>query len=119
MGKKPKTRDLNWIPPTPMRGDARWTTNDRIFGVWLNGVELLRSCTTEPMQNGIVWSVKKDITSNHFYPAEKNLNYNYEQNLGNLDFGYHYWADLILPISRNLPLNDDALWFEIQNLTDT
>ncbi|CAN6703945.1 unnamed protein product [Malus baccata var. baccata] len=25
-------------------------------------VELLRSCTTEPMQNGIVWSVKKDIT---------------------------------------------------------
>ncbi|CAN6566575.1 unnamed protein product [Malus baccata var. baccata] len=27
-----------------------------------SGVELLRSCTTEPMQNGIVWSVKKDIT---------------------------------------------------------
>ncbi|KAM2162594.1 hypothetical protein ACFX1Q_040365 [Malus domestica] len=111
MGKKPKTRgDLNWIPPTPMRGDARWTTNDRIFGVWLRGVELLRSCTTEPMQNVIVWSVKKDITSIHFYPTEKNLNYNYEQNLGNLDFGYHYWADLILSISRNLPLNDDALW---------
>ncbi|KAM1226006.1 hypothetical protein PS2_044189 [Malus domestica] len=54
----------------------------------------------------------------HFYPVEKNLKYNYEQNLGNLDSGYNYWADLILPISRNLSLND-GLWFEIQNSTDT
>ncbi|KAM1083152.1 hypothetical protein ACFX19_021997 [Malus domestica] len=54
----------------------------------------------------------------HLYPAKKNLNYNYEQNLGNLDSGYHYWVDLILPISRNLPLND-GMWFEIQNSTDT
>ncbi|XVF78837.1 hypothetical protein PTKIN_Ptkin14bG0169300 [Pterospermum kingtungense] len=36
---------------------------DRIFGVWLGGVELLRSCTAEPTSNGIVWSVEKDITS--------------------------------------------------------
>ncbi|KAK6230724.1 hypothetical protein QUC31_002242 [Theobroma cacao] len=35
---------------------------DRIFGVWLSGVELLRSCTAEPRATGIVWSVKKDIT---------------------------------------------------------
>ncbi|KAM1655620.1 hypothetical protein ACFX14_007916 [Malus domestica] len=123
---------------------------DRIFGVWLGGVELLRSCTAEPRPNGIVWSVEKDITryysllqndqtlavylgnlidktytgiyhvniSIHFYPAEKNLNYNYEKKLGNLASGYHSWADLILPISRNLPLND-GLWFKIQNSTDT
>ncbi|KAM1543288.1 hypothetical protein ACFX15_012478 [Malus domestica] len=77
----------------------------------MSGIELLRSRTTKPTQNGIVWSVKKDITSIHFYPAEKNLNYNYEQNLGNLDYGFHYWADLILPISRNLPLNDDGFWY--------
>ncbi|KAM2039320.1 hypothetical protein ACFX1T_012775 [Malus domestica] len=89
----------------------------------MSGIELLRSCTTKPTQNGIVWSVKKNLVdktytgiyhvniSIHFYPAEKNLNYNYEQNLGNLDYGFHYWADLILPISRNLPLNDDGFWY--------
>ncbi|KAF3434306.1 hypothetical protein FNV43_RR25409 [Rhamnella rubrinervis] len=122
---------------------------DRIFGVWLGGVELLRSCTAEPNANGIVWTVEKDITryhsllmtkqtlavylgnlvdktytgvyhvniTLHFYPAEKNLNH-YESNLGNSIPGYHSWADLILPISRNLPLND-GLWFEIKNSTDS
>ncbi|KAI8557871.1 hypothetical protein RHMOL_Rhmol04G0044400 [Rhododendron molle] len=38
------------------------TQFDRIFGVWLGGVELLRSCTAEPTATGIVWTVKKDIT---------------------------------------------------------
>ncbi|XP_044473323.1 peptide-N4-(N-acetyl-beta-glucosaminyl)asparagine amidase A-like [Mangifera indica] len=38
---------------------------DRIFGVWLGGVELLRSCTAEPRATGIEWSVEKDITRYH------------------------------------------------------
>src|SRR5262249_50324398 len=38
---------------------------DRIFGVWLGGVELLRSCTAEPRATGTVWTVKKDITRYH------------------------------------------------------
>ena len=117
---------------------------DRIFGVWLDGVELLRSCTAEPKATGIVWTVEKDITrysslllksqtsqtqtlavyignivdetytgvyhvnlSFHFYPAD-------DSNL--LKSGYGSRPDLILPISRNLPLND-GLWFEIQNQT--
>lgn len=114
---------------------------DRIFGVWLGGVELLRSCTAEPTATGIVWTVKKDVTryysllmkeetlavylgnvvdktytgvyhvnvTFHFYPAAKNSE--------KLASGYGSWADLILPISRNLPLND-GLWFEIENSTD-
>ncbi|KAL3635373.1 Peptide-N4-(N-acetyl-beta-glucosaminyl)asparagine amidase A [Castilleja foliolosa] len=109
---------------------------DRIFGVWLGGVEILRSCTAEPRADGIIWTVKKDITryysllmSNqtlavylgnlvdstytgvyhvnitlHFYPAEAS-EFENEQ------------PDLILPISRNLPLND-GLWFEIENSND-
>ncbi|KAI3497166.1 hypothetical protein L1887_39578 [Cichorium endivia] len=120
---------------------------DRIFGVWLGGVELLRSCTAEPRATGIVWTVKKDITryysllmsnqtqtfsvylgnivdstytgvyhvnvSIHYYPAEKKT-----QNPPlDLNHGYNQWADLIIPISRNLPMND-GLWFEIQNKTD-
>ncbi|KAL5576906.1 hypothetical protein UlMin_018605 [Ulmus minor] len=115
---------------------------DRIFGVWLGGVEILRSCTAEPRATGIVWSVEKDITryyslllknqtltvylgnivddtytgeyqvdiTFHFYPAQENSD--------NVEFGYYSWADLILPISRNLPLND-GLWLEIENSTDS
>ncbi|KAL8147853.1 peptide-N4-(N-acetyl-beta-glucosaminyl)asparagine amidase A-like [Apium graveolens] len=108
---------------------------DRIFGVWLGGVELLRSCTAEPITNGIVWTVQKDITryysllitnqtlsvylgnlvdhtytgvyhvhlTFHFYPAQNYL-------------GHGFNADLILPISRNLPLKD-GLWFQVVNST--
>ncbi|KAK6132602.1 hypothetical protein DH2020_033704 [Rehmannia glutinosa] len=118
---------------------------DRIFGVWVGGVEILRSCTAEPRRNGIVWTVKKDITryysllmkkqslavymgnvvnskytgvyhvnlTFHFYPPEENYSHN-EVNSGD---GFGSRADLILPISRNLPLND-GLWFEIENSTD-
>ncbi|KAF3442408.1 hypothetical protein FNV43_RR16324 [Rhamnella rubrinervis] len=123
---------------------------DRIFGVWLGGVELLRSCTAEPRATGIVWSVEKDITryyplllknqtfsvylgnlvdktytgvyhvnvSIYFYPAEVDSKNNYVQNHDDLVTGYNSWADLIVPISRKLPLND-GLWFEIENSKDT
>ncbi|OAY54780.1 peptide-N4-(N-acetyl-beta-glucosaminyl)asparagine amidase A [Manihot esculenta] len=124
---------------------------DRIFGVWLGGVELLRSCTAEPRATGTFWSVQKDITRYHsllvknetqelavylgnivdstytgvyhvnltfyFYPAEEKLSYN-EDGLNNMKAAQSSKADLILPISRNLPLND-GLWFEIQNSNDT
>ncbi|KAL3736134.1 hypothetical protein ACJRO7_025135 [Eucalyptus globulus] len=122
---------------------------DRIFGVWLGGVELLRSCTAEPRATGIVWTVKKDITRYysllvksgtlavflgnvvdrtytgvyhvkikfHFYPAEDEHLVGDVGNSRNSVPGYGSNADLILPISRNLPLND-GLWFEIENATD-
>ncbi|CAN0826968.1 Peptide-N4-(N-acetyl-beta-glucosaminyl)asparagineamidase A [Linum grandiflorum] len=117
---------------------------DRIFGVWLAGVELLRSCTAEPRPNGIFWTVKKDITrysslllsndtlefavflgniidatytgiyhvnlSIYFYPDHESG--------GNARFSKKDSADLILPISRDRPLND-GLWFEIQNSNHT
>lgn len=46
----------------------------------------------------------------HFYPAEEK-----KVSLDSFNSGP---ADLILPISRNLPLND-GLWFEIQNSKDS
>ncbi|XP_073039728.1 peptide-N4-(N-acetyl-beta-glucosaminyl)asparagine amidase A-like [Primulina eburnea] len=118
---------------------------DRIFGVWLGGVEILRSCTAEPRATGIVWTVKKDVTryysllmtnqtlavylgnivdstytgvyhvnvTFHYYPSEGSyMNSGVDSN-DLFDFG----ADLIQPISRNLPLND-GLWFEIENSKD-
>ncbi|KAI4390148.1 hypothetical protein MLD38_002290 [Melastoma candidum] len=121
---------------------------DRIFGVWLGGVELLRSCTAEPRATGIVWNVKKDITryyslltkentlavylgnlvdstytgiyhvdiTMYFYPAEDELIVG-DAKSGTLAPGFGTEADLVLPISRELPLND-GLWFEIENDTD-
>ncbi|RDX58197.1 hypothetical protein CR513_62500, partial [Mucuna pruriens] len=124
---------------------------DRIFGVWLAGVELLRSCTAEPRATGIVWSVHKDITryrslllsphnqtfavylgnivdktytgvyhvdvTVHFYPYDKSYNDGSNSKVGALAFGGSFPADLVLPISRNLPLND-GLWFVIDNSTE-
>ncbi|KAL0443600.1 UNVERIFIED_CONTAM: Peptide-N4-(N-acetyl-beta-glucosaminyl)asparagine amidase A [Sesamum latifolium] len=54
----------------------------------------------------------------HFYPADKSYGHSAVE-YGELDNGYGFGsvADLILPISRNLPLND-GLWFEIENSTD-
>ncbi|GLT59079.1 hypothetical protein SLA2020_319200 [Shorea laevis] len=56
---------------------------DRIFGIWLDGVELLRSCTAEPRATGIVWSVKKDITR-YYSLLVKNQTQNLAVYLGNL-----------------------------------
>ncbi|KAL0362623.1 UNVERIFIED_CONTAM: Peptide-N4-(N-acetyl-beta-glucosaminyl)asparagine amidase A [Sesamum calycinum] len=162
LSHSPKPNLAHYKPPTdcPSQNFARivleWTAAckgrqfDRIFGVWLGGVEILRSCTAEPRATGIVWTVKKDITryysllmsnqtlavylgnlvdstytgvyhvnvSIHFYPADKSYGYSAVE-YGELDNGYGFGsvADLILPISRNLPLND-GLWFEIENSTD-
>ncbi|XP_043722810.1 peptide-N4-(N-acetyl-beta-glucosaminyl)asparagine amidase A-like [Telopea speciosissima] len=35
---------------------------DRIAGVWLDGVEILRTSTAEPTDSGIFWKVRKDVT---------------------------------------------------------
>ncbi|KAK4800255.1 hypothetical protein SAY86_020742 [Trapa natans] len=119
---------------------------DRIFGVWLGGVELLRSCTAEPRATGIVWTVKKDITRYHsllmkngtlavyigniitdvytgIYDVNITIHFYPAGAASGLDSrkslpGYHSTADLILPISQNSLVND-GLWFKIENSTDT
>ena len=115
--------------------DCRGRQFDRIFGVWLSGAELLRSCTAEPRPNGILWSVSRDVTR---YAAllvepgevavylgnliDKTYTGVYHANL-TLHLYFHaepqqqQQADLIVPISRSLPLNDGQ-WFAIQNSTD-
>ncbi|KAL6838665.1 hypothetical protein ACP4OV_031379 [Aristida adscensionis] len=135
-------------PPSPLAlavlewsADCRGRQFDRIFGVWLSGAELLRSCTAEPRPNGILWSVSRDVTRYEALLAQPGELAVY---LGNLvDKTYtgvyhanltlhlyfhaapppapaqqqHQQADLIVPISRSLPLTDGQ-WFAIQNATD-
>uniref|UniRef100_A0A0E0BYV3 Peptide N-acetyl-beta-D-glucosaminyl asparaginase amidase A N-terminal domain-containing protein n=1 Tax=Oryza meridionalis TaxID=40149 RepID=A0A0E0BYV3_9ORYZ len=118
--------------------DCRGRQFDRIFGVWLSGAELLRSCTAEPRATGIVWSVSRDVTRYAALLAEPGEIAVYLGNLvdstytgvyhANLTLHLYFHpapppppppqqADLIVPISRSLPLNDGQ-WFAIQNSTD-
>uniref|UniRef100_A0A0D9UY41 Peptide N-acetyl-beta-D-glucosaminyl asparaginase amidase A N-terminal domain-containing protein n=1 Tax=Leersia perrieri TaxID=77586 RepID=A0A0D9UY41_9ORYZ len=117
--------------------DCRGRQFDRIFGVWLSGAELLRSCTAEPRATGIVWSVSRDVTRYASLLAEPGEIAVYLGNLvdstytgvyhANLTLHLYFHpapppsppqqADLIVPISRSLPLNDGQ-WLAIQNGTD-
>lgn len=45
-----------------LSGEVSGNQYDRIAGVWLSGVEILRTSTPEPSENGTFWNVKKDIT---------------------------------------------------------
>ncbi|TVU22830.1 hypothetical protein EJB05_32550, partial [Eragrostis curvula] len=150
-GRPPVT--AAYAPPACLRGggslalavlewsaDCRGRQFDRIFGVWLSGAELLRSCTAEPRPNGILWSVSRDVTRYAALLAQPGEVAVYLGNLVDKTYTgvYHvnltlhlYFhaasppppqqqlqkADLIVPISRSLPLND-GLWFAIQNDTD-
>ncbi|MQL95043.1 hypothetical protein Taro_027707 [Colocasia esculenta] len=136
-------------PPTKVvlewKAACRGRQFDRIFGVWLGGVELLRSCTAEPRATGIVWTVEKDVTR---YASLFSRNQTLSVYLGNLvdqtytgvyhvNISLHFYygrerggralldrhpgfggapADLVLPISRDLPLNDGQ-WFLVENST--
>ncbi|KAI3872161.1 hypothetical protein MKW98_011653 [Papaver atlanticum] len=117
---------------------AKGTQFDRIFGIWLSGVEIFRSCTAEPTPSGIIWTVQKDITR---YTSLLIKPQSLAVYLGNIvdstytavyhaNLTFHFYplhhkspssvdnpADLIMPISINLPLND-GLWFLVQNSTD-
>ncbi|KAL1567244.1 peptide-N4-(N-acetyl-beta-glucosaminyl)asparagine amidase A-like [Salvia divinorum] len=130
----PKCRDLGKVV-LEWTATCRGRQFDRIFGVWLGGVELLRSCTAEPTPAGIVWTVKKDVSRYRSLFLKKQ---NVSVYMGNIvdttytgiyhvNLTFHFYptagdvsrspADLILPISRAPPLNGGA-WFEIQNSTD-
>ncbi|GER41714.1 peptide-N4-(N-acetyl-beta-glucosaminyl) asparagineamidase A [Striga asiatica] len=114
---------------------------DRIFGVWLGGVEIFRSCTAEPRATSIVWTVNKDITrygsllttNNRLVVDLRNVvDANYT-GMYNAAITFHFYpsesglqpkdhaaapADFILPISKYTPKNgDDGPWFEIYNST--
>ncbi|KAJ3680735.1 hypothetical protein LUZ60_017013 [Juncus effusus] len=136
-------------PFNPPRIVLEWTATckgrqfDRILGIWFAGVEILRSCTAEPRPNGIVWSVRKDIskysslfynnstlavylgnlvdsTYTGIYHVNLSVHFYFDSNRSNKNLklpAFGSSADLILPVSRNLPLND-GLWFLIQNSAD-
>ncbi|KAI3837832.1 hypothetical protein MKX03_029179 [Papaver bracteatum] len=102
------------------------------------GVEIFRSCTAEPTASGIIWTVQKDITRYTSLLMKPQTLSVYLGNLVNsiytgvyhVNLTFHFYpldhespstadnpADLIIPISRNLPLND-GFWFVVGSSTD-
>ncbi|CAO2194140.1 unnamed protein product [Urochloa humidicola] len=124
------------------RATCQGVQYDRIFGVWLGDAELLRGSTAEPLPDGIVWSVSKDVTrhASLLAAAGNSTLAVFVENLVNdaltgvydanvtLHLYFHNTpaatpapavapADVIVPMSRGLPLND-GLWYKIQNASD-
>ncbi|CAA6661150.1 unnamed protein product [Spirodela intermedia] len=103
------------------RAACRGRQFDRIFGIWLGGVELLRSCTAEPRATGIVWTVEKDVTryTSLFFSENQTL----AVFLGNIvDQTYTgiYHANISLHFyygGKDLPI--DGQWFLVQSPADS
>eukprot|EP01018_Ginkgo_biloba_P037283 Gb_00436 [translate_table: standard] len=111
---------------------------DRIAGVWLSGVEILRTCSAEPTPTGIEWTIQKDITkyssllqtpqslvvelnnvvdSTYTGVYHVNITFHFYEDQGKEDSKSSGAADLILPIS--LPSSQNGgYWYKIQNASD-
>ncbi|KAJ0235223.1 hypothetical protein HA466_0268180 [Hirschfeldia incana] len=108
---------------------------DRISGLWLGGVELLRTSTAEPSPTGIFWKVRKDVTrySSLFTRSDLNVTMMLENIVNDVYTGIyhinvtlHFYesnpvaisrrhspADLIVPVGSHG--GDRGFWFTIEN----
>ncbi|KAL0709200.1 hypothetical protein Bca4012_016178 [Brassica carinata] len=109
---------------------------DRISGLWLGGVELLRTSTAEPSPTGIFWKVRKDVTrySSLFTRSDLNVTMMLENIVNDVYTGIYHInvtldfyelnpieisrqspADLIVPVSNNDGGGDRGFWFMIES----
>ncbi|XP_071686572.1 peptide-N4-(N-acetyl-beta-glucosaminyl)asparagine amidase A-like [Rutidosis leptorrhynchoides] len=74
------------VPYTPPPSTCQWShavlefqaassgeQYDRIAGIWIDGIELLRTSTAQPTENGIFWNVRKDISKYSSVITKSNL----------------------------------------------
>ncbi|CAN1270902.1 Peptide-N4-(N-acetyl-beta-glucosaminyl)asparagineamidase A, partial [Linum perenne] len=113
---------------------------ETIFGVWLSGVELLRSTPAQPDNTSLSWNAQKDITRYSSLLLKKDtqklavffrnkldsylvgvyhvtISISFYPADGKSGMGSESKADLILPVSQNLHMKG-GLWFQIKNSTD-
>ncbi|XP_010031176.2 peptide-N4-(N-acetyl-beta-glucosaminyl)asparagine amidase A [Eucalyptus grandis] len=75
LGSPPFTAPYSPPPPSSLCPSPPWSSvalelsassrgdqYDRIAALWLGGVELLRTSTAEPNDDGVFWKVRKDVT---------------------------------------------------------
>ncbi|XP_013628953.1 PREDICTED: peptide-N4-(N-acetyl-beta-glucosaminyl)asparagine amidase A [Brassica oleracea var. oleracea] len=108
---------------------------DRISGLWLGGVELLRTSTAEPSPTGIFWKVRKDVTrySSLFTRSDLNVTMMLENIVNDVYTGiYHinvtldfYEFNPMEIISRQspadliVPVSNKGVWFMIENAEES
>nr|XP_043613775.1 peptide-N4-(N-acetyl-beta-glucosaminyl)asparagine amidase A-like [Erigeron canadensis] len=117
--------------------------HDDIAGLWINGVELLRTSISQPNEYGSVvfWNIRKDVTRYSSVLAQNNLTFSLMiENLLNEEFVDVYFvnvsllfyngnvikgeslypyetpADLIVPVSGGL--DESGFWLKIHNESD-
>ncbi|KAI3875529.1 hypothetical protein MKX03_027726 [Papaver bracteatum] len=79
---------------------------DRISGVWLAGVEILRTSTAEPNPSGIYWKVRKDVTRYSSLFNQSNLTLSVMlENLVNDEFTGIYHVNVSLLYYQDQDLN--------------
>ncbi|KAM0000416.1 putative peptide-N(4)-(N-acetyl-beta-glucosaminyl)asparagine amidase [Helianthus debilis subsp. tardiflorus] len=98
----------NWsIAVLQFQAECKDEQYDRIAGIWINGIELLRTSTAQPTENGSFWNVRKDEFGDEFY-----------SNLAlQLLYPYNNPADSIVPISASGGVNE-SFWFRIEDEFD-
>ncbi|KAM0043075.1 putative peptide-N(4)-(N-acetyl-beta-glucosaminyl)asparagine amidase [Helianthus debilis subsp. tardiflorus] len=74
---------VNYTPPPPtcnwtiavleFRAQCKGEQYDRIAGVWIDGVELLRTSTAQPTESGIFWKIRKDVSRYSSLISQSNL----------------------------------------------
>ncbi|KVI04838.1 peptide-N4-(N-acetyl-beta-glucosaminyl)asparagine amidase A-like [Cynara cardunculus var. scolymus] len=70
---------------------------ESIAGVWMDGVELLRTSTAQPTEDGVLWNVRKDVTRYSSIFTRENLTLSVKlENLGNGEFTGVYQVNVSL-----------------------
>ncbi|KAM0043077.1 putative peptide-N(4)-(N-acetyl-beta-glucosaminyl)asparagine amidase [Helianthus debilis subsp. tardiflorus] len=100
-------------------------TSNGIAGVWINGVELLRTTTAQPSENGSFWNIRKDVRESGSHSLNRKL-MSFENDIKNREnedklgfdrviksaYPYDTPADLVIPLSE---ASDDGFWFKIHD----
>lgn len=98
------------------RAKCKGEQYDRISGLWLGGVELLRTSTAEPTQCGIFWKVRKDVTRYYSVLLQSNLNFTMMlENVVNRDYTgvyhvevtFYYYKDVVVNKNDGVRLNQN------------
>ncbi|KAI9279049.1 peptide N-acetyl-beta-D-glucosaminyl asparaginase amidase A-domain-containing protein [Umbelopsis sp. AD052] len=140
-----QTYNTTYIPPKECPGPwskvvltytgaSKGRQYDRLSAIWMGGVEVLRTSTAEPTNNGIHWKFEKDVTAySSVFESEQHL----VMELGNVlndiyngsfiittDLTFYATdkhnprppvADKIVPVSSG---SQDQAWYHLSGATD-
>lgn len=95
------------------KAECKGKQHDRVAGVWIDGVEILRTSTAQSNEEGIIWNIRKDVSKYSSVITQHNQKLSVTlQNLVDDEFNGFYFVNIIflfyydkvitLPLSREL-----------------